>query len=388
VNPPAPATAARPREQGGPLPLLRLDDADPALLEELMDAVRGVASRSAFTLGSEVDAFEGEFADYCGSAEAIGVSSGTEALGLALRALDLGPGDEVLVPANSFIATAEAVTLAGAVPRFVDVDPTTGLLTPAILEEALAPATRAVIPVHLHGATVDMPAIMPIAARWGVRVVEDVAQATGAWIDGRRVGTFGDCGCFSFFPTKNLGAWGDGGAVVSDDADVARQVRLLRSHGEDPAERHRHRMPGTTARLDAIQAAVLRVKLARLDEWNVARRMLAASHTERLAGTTLELPDPQAGADHVFHHYVVQSDAREQLRSRLAALDVSSAVHYPTPIHLTEAYAPVGQGPGSLPGAERRAQRICSLPFWPGMDDASAERLVTALDGAVQRAAA
>jgi dTDP-3-amino-3,4,6-trideoxy-alpha-D-glucose transaminase len=388
VIPPATASLALTGADRGPLPLLRLDDADPALLEELMEAVRSVATRSAFTLGSDVEGFEGEFAEYCGSTEAIGVSSGTEALALALRALDLGPGDEVLVPTNSFIATAEAVTLAGAVPRFVDVDPGTGLLTPSIFEQALRPQTRCVIPVHLHGATVDMPAIMAIAARAGISVVEDVAQATGAWIEGRRVGTFGDCGCFSFFPTKNLGGWGDGGAVVSDDARVARRVRLLRSHGEDPAERHRHRMPGTTARLDAIQAAVLRVKLRRLDEWNVARRMLAAALTERLAGAPLELPDAAAAADHVFHHYVVQSDERDALRSRLAGLEVASAVHYPTPIHLTEAYAPLADGPGSLPGAELRAQRICSLPFWAGMDDASADRLVAALGAAVRRAAA
>jgi dTDP-3-amino-3,4,6-trideoxy-alpha-D-glucose transaminase len=371
-----------------PLPLLRLDDSDPALLEELMDAVRGVASRSAFTLGSEVEDFEREFAAYCGSDEAVGVSSGTEALALALRALELDAGAEVLVPANSFIATAEAVSLAGAEPCFVDVDPATGLLTPELLEASLGPRTACVIPVHLHGATVDMPAVMRIAGRAGVRVVEDVAQAHGAWIGGRRTGTFGDCGCFSFFPTKNLGGWGDGGAVVSDDPRLARRIALLRSHGEDPRERHRHQLVGTTGRLDAIQAAVLRVKLRRLDEGNVARRMLAASLTERLANAPLALPDPSAAADHVFHHYVVQSDHREALRTRLAAIDVASAVHYPTPIHLTEAYAALGEGEGSLPGAERRARRICSLPFWPGMDDASAERLVTALRQSLEQAAA
>jgi dTDP-3-amino-3,4,6-trideoxy-alpha-D-glucose transaminase len=357
------------------LPLLRLDNHDP----ELTEAVARVAETGAFTLGAEVEAFEDEFAAYCGTEHAIGVSSGTEAIVLALRALEVGPGDEVVVPANSFIATAEAVSLVGATPRIVDVDLRTGLLTPAILERAIGPRTRCVIPVHLYGVTADMPAISALAADAGVAVVEDACQAHGAWIGAGRVGSFGQFGCFSFYPTKNLGGWGDGGAVVARDAELAERVRLLRSHGEAPGARNRHRIVGTTARLDAIQAAVLRIKLGRLEQSNVTRRTLAAELTERLAGSGLELPIVPLGGDHVFHLYVVRTGDRDALRERLAEQGVASAIHYPTPIHRTEAYAHLGLGRGSLPAAEQRADTICSLPFWPGMDDDDLDRVVEAI---------
>jgi dTDP-3-amino-3,4,6-trideoxy-alpha-D-glucose transaminase len=357
------------------LPLLRLDNQDP----ELLEAVTRIAETGAFTLGAEVEAFEQEFAAYCGTEHTIGVSSGTEAIVLALRALEIGPGDEVVVPANSFIATAEAVSLVGATPRIVDVDVRTGLLTPAILERAIGPRTRCVIPVHLYGATADMPAISALAADAGVPLIEDACQAHGAWIGPRRVGGFGQFGCFSFYPTKNLGGWGDGGAVVARDAELAERVRLLRSHGEASGARNRHRVVGTTARLDGIQAAVLRIKLGRLEQWNASRRALAAELTERLAGAGLELPVVPEGGDHVFHLYVVRAGDRDALRERLGQQGVASAIHYPTPIHRTEAYAHLGLGPGSLPAAERRAETICSLPFWPGMDDDDLDRVVEAI---------
>jgi dTDP-4-amino-4,6-dideoxygalactose transaminase len=361
------------------LPLLRLDNRDPELLAELTEAVARVAETGAFTLGAEVGSFEHEFAGYCGTEHAIGVSSGTEAISLALRALEVGPGDEVVVPANSFIATAEAVSFVGATPRIVDVDPDTGLLTPTILERAIGPRTRCAIPVHLYGATVDMPAISALAADAGIAVIEDACQAHGAWIGAARVGSFGQFGCFSFYPTKNLGGWGDGGAVVVRDDELAERVRLLRSHGEAPGARNRHRIVGTTARLDAIQAAVLRIKLSRLEQWNSARRALAAELTDRLAGTGLGLPVVPEGGDHVFHLYVVQTGHRDALREHLAEQGVASAIHYPTPIHRTEAYAHLGLGPGSLPAAERRAGTICSLPFWPGMGDDDLDRVVEAI---------
>ena len=265
-------TATQPISTDWPFPFVELDNADPELLAELIAVVADVARRAAFTLGDEVEAFEREFAAYCGAREAVGVSSGTEALVLALRALEIGPGDEVVVPANTFIATAEAVTLVGARPRVVDVDPATGLLTPALVEEALGARTRCVIPVHLYGATADVEGIVAVARRAGVAVVEDACQAHGARIGDRRAGTVGDLGCFSFYPTKNLGGWGDGGAVVTSDPELAGRVRLLRSHGEGAQERHRHRLPGSTARLDGIQAAVLRVKLRRLERANDERR--------------------------------------------------------------------------------------------------------------------
>jgi dTDP-3-amino-3,4,6-trideoxy-alpha-D-glucose transaminase len=363
----------------GQIPITRLDPADPALLEELLEVVAGVASRGAFTMGHELDAFEAEFAAYCETGHAIGVSSGTEAIVLALRALGIGRGDEVVVPANSFIATAEAVSLVGATPRLVDVDPDTHLITADALEAAIGARTRCVIPVHLMGSTVDMDPLLDVARSTGLYVIEDCAQAHGARYHGQRVGTFGDLGCFSFYPTKNLGGWGDGGAVVSSEPDLADQVRLLRSHGEGP--RYHHSIVGTTARLDALQAALLRVKLRRLDGWNDDRRRLGAALRDGLAGTAVELPAPASlGADHVYHLFVVRTPRREALREALAQDGVATAVHYPIPIHRTGAYEPLGLGTGSLPVVERLAQEICTLPLFPTMSDDELDRVVAAVE--------
>lgn len=374
------ATVDSPRDNA-PVPLMRLDFADGELLEELMGAVREVAERGAFTLGEPVEAFEREFAAYCETDFAIGVSSGTEALALGLRALEIGPGDEVIVPTNSFIATAEAVSAVGATPRLVDVDPDSHLLTAEIVADNLNPRVRCVIPVHLFGATVDLQPILELTAQTGIHVIEDACQAHGARYRGRRVGAHGALGCFSFYPTKNLGAWGDGGAVVTSDPDLAERVRLLRSHGEQP--RYHHRMVGTTARLDALQASVLRHKLRRLDDWNDERRGLGAALRARLelADTTAVEPvkPPFTGADRVYHLFVVRTDARDALREHLSEWGIASAIHYPTPIHLTEAYAHLGLGPGSLPVSEELSRRICSLPLFPGMTDAESERVSEAV---------
>ena len=359
------------------IPITRLDQADPELLEELLGVVSRVASAGAFTLGSELEAFEAEFAAYCETDHAVGVSSGTEALVLALRALDIGPGDEVIVPTNSFIATAEAVSLAGATPRLVDVDPGSHLMTAAAVEAAIGPRTRAVIPVHLMGSAVDMTPLVDVARRAGLRVIEDCAQAHGAHYRGQRVGTFGDIGCFSFYPTKNLGAWGDGGGIVTGDAELAHRVRLLRSHGEEP--RYHHQIVGTTARLDALQAALLRVKLRRLDAANEARRRLGASLRDGLAGTSLELPAASSPeSDHVYHLFITRTDRRELLRAFLGERGVATAVHYPFAIHRTGAYSDLGLGPGSLPVAERLAEQICTLPLFPTMSD---DELTQVIDG-------
>ena len=348
------------------VPLTQLDNADPWLFSELMAAVEKVASNAAFTLGAEVEAFEADFAAYCETSEAVGVASGTDALALSLRALGIGPGDEVIVPANTFIATAEAVTGVGAAVRLVDVDPETHLLTAELVEAAIGPATRCVIPVHLYGRTVDMDPLLSLARRAGLAVVEDACQAHGARYRGRRVGSMGDCGCFSFYPAKNLGAWGDGGAVVTSRPELARQVRLLRSHGESP--RYHHRVWGTTARLDAIHAAILRVKLSRLDDWNARRRRIGAELTAALADTSVRTPvPPRGGTDHVFHQYVVVAEKRDGLRDHLAARGVASGIHYPVPVHLCDAYAALGLGRGSLPAVEWLAERICSLPMFPQM---------------------
>jgi dTDP-3-amino-3,4,6-trideoxy-alpha-D-glucose transaminase len=367
------------------VPLTRLDYADPELLEELMGAVRGVAERGAFTLGEPVEEFEREFAEYCETDHAVGVSSGTEALALALRALEIGPGDEVIVPTNSFIATAEAVSAVGATPRLLDVDPESHLLTAEIVAENLSPSVRCIIPVHLFGATVELDPILDLAKDRGIHVVEDACQAHGARYRGRRVGSFGTFGCFSFYPTKNLGAWGDAGAVTTSVPELAERVQLLRAHGERP--RYRHRLIGTTARLDALQAAVLRPKLSRLDDRNTERRRLGAALREALRAGSSEAgaaePIEIAGvseaeaehADHVYHLFVVRTERRDQLREHLAKHGVASAIHYPTPIHRTEAYAALGLGSGSLPVAERQAESMCSLPLFPDMTDAELERV-------------
>jgi dTDP-3-amino-3,4,6-trideoxy-alpha-D-glucose transaminase len=362
------------------IPLTRLDNADPGLMEELLATVERIARAGAFTLGPEVEEFETEYAEYCGTAHAIGVSSGTEALVLVLRALGIGPGDEVILPANSFIATAEAVSLVGATPRFVDVDETTALLTAETVASAIGPRTRCIIPVHLYGRTVALEPIIALAREHELRVIEDACQAHGAWIDGRRAGSLGDAGCFSFYPAKNLGAWGDGGAVVTDDPGIDEQVRLLRAHGE--RTRYHHELVGTTARLDALQAAILRVKLRYLDGWNDDRRRVGAALADALRGGPVTPPVPSGdGTDHVFHQFVVECEGRDALRELLAERGVASAIHYPIPIHRTAAYASAGLGEGSLPVAERLAERICSLPIYPTM---SGEEIAAVAD-AVKR---
>ena len=355
-----------------------LDHRDARLLNELLGAVAGVASAGAFTLGEGVEGFEREFAAYCTAKYAVGVSSGTDALVLSLRALGLGPGDEVIVPANSFIATAEAVSLVGATPRFADVDPETHTVTAELVEAAIGPGTRCVIPVHLYGRTADLDPILALARRAGLFVVEDAAQAHGARYRGRPVGSLGTCGCFSFYPAKNLGAWGDAGAVVTNDPELATKIRLLRAHGEEP--RHRHRVVGTTARLDAVQAAVLHAKLPRLDGWNERRRWVGRVLSEAIAGSGVIAPVPPAsGCDHVFHQYVVRADDRDRLRAHLQARRISSAIHYPVPIHRSPAYAHLGHRPGSCPVAERLAETICSLPVHPGIGEPEIERISSAV---------
>ena len=358
------------------IPTTRLDQADPALLEELLAVVDRVARAGAFTMGTELEAFEDEFATYCGSPHAVGVSSGTEAISLALRAMDIGPGDEVIVPSNSFIATAEAVSWVGATPKLVDVDPHTHLITAEAVAEAIGPRTRCVIPVHLMGATVDLDPILKLARENDLRVIEDTAQAHGAFHKERRVGSLGDFGCFSFYPTKNLGGWGDGGAVVTGDEQLAAKVKLLRSHGESP--RYHHQIIGTTARLDALQAALLRVKLRGLDARNEDRRRLGAALRTGLAGTAVQLPSPAfEGADHVYHLFIVRSSDRDALRAHLERHGVSTAVHYPFPIHRTDAYGAAPEG--SLPVSERLAREICTLPLFPTMSDLEVERIIAAV---------
>lgn len=364
------------------IPLTQLDDHDPELMEELLGTVARVARRAGFTGGPEVEAFEEEFSAYTGTAHAVGVASGTDALQLGLRALGIGPGDEVVVPANSFIATAEAVSLPGATPIFADVDVDAQVMTVETVEAALTERVRAIIPVHLFGRTVDLDPIMALAADRGIAVVEDACQAHGALYRGRRVGSIGAFGAFSFYPAKNLGAWGDGGALTTNDPALADHVRLLRSHGERP--RYVHRTSGTTARLDALQAAILRIKLRRLEGWNDRRRKVGASLSRALAGTSVIVPAPaSADGDHVFHQFVVRSRDRDGLREHLDRHEVASGVHYPFPIHRSGAYAPSVSG-DPAPHCTVLATEICSLPIFPSMDQEAIDR-VAAVVAAFER---
>ena len=362
------------------IPMAVMDAADEELMTELLAAVERVARAGAFTGGEAVERFEADFAAYCEAPEAIGVSSGTEALALALRALGVEAGDEVLVPANSFIATAEAVVLAGALPRFADVELETQLVTAETVQAALTPRTRCVIPVHLYGRTVDMDPIMDLAEHEDLLVLEDACQAHGARYRGRRVGTLGDAGAFSFYPAKNLGAWGDAGAVVTSREDVADRVRLLRSHGERP--RYVHRCVGTTARLDAIQAAVLRVKLAGLDATNETRRAIASNLRAAIENSdVLSAPArvPE-GADHVYHQFVVRTPERDGLRAALDRAGIASAIHYPVPINRTEAFRHLGEAE-TAPTAGMLASEILSLPVFPSMDTGQLALLCEVLRG-------
>jgi dTDP-3-amino-3,4,6-trideoxy-alpha-D-glucose transaminase len=375
---PAAGSRAGRDDRPAPVPLVRMDAADPGLLEQLLDAVREVAEEGAFTGGRHVEAFEAELAEFCETPQAVAVSSGTAALTLALRALGIGAGDEVVVPANSFIATAEAVCHVGARARFADVDPATHLVTAETVAAVMTDRVRAVVPVHLMGATADVDAIQEVAYPRGAAVVEDACQAIGARLRGRRAGTIGDAGCLSFYPAKNLGAWGDGGAVVTDDQEIAERVRLLRSHGERP--RYNHLLVGDTARLHAVQAAVLRVKLRRLEQVTEERRSLGARLREALADAPVELVDlPGPGGDHVFHLFVVRSEHRDALRGHLEEHGVASAIHYPLPIHLTPAFATVMPQAGTAPVAERLASQICTLPLFPGMTDGQLARVAGAV---------
>jgi dTDP-4-amino-4,6-dideoxygalactose transaminase len=354
--------------EGKRVPFIRLDNANPELMAELLEVVERIASESAFTLGPELERFERNFAAYCGTEHGIGVSSGTAALELALRGLGIGPGDEVIVPTYSFIATAEAISTVGATPVIVDVEEETALIDAEIVAAAITERTRCVIPVHLFGRTVEMDPLLELCRERGIAVVEDACQAHGALYRGKPVGSLGDAGCFSFYPTKNLGGWGDGGAFVSNDAELSHRVRLLRSHGE--GTRHHHEIATGTHRLDTLQAAILDVKLRHLEDWNQRRREAAAALGAALIGSPVELPVPATPhGDNVFHLFVIRSRHRDALRDHLDACGVASAIHYPTPIHLQPAYADLGLGPGSLPVAERLASENCSLPIFPAIED-------------------
>ncbi len=348
-----------------------------SLKVELDRAIGQVLDDGWFILGKNVAAFEQEFATYCGAAHAIGVGNGTDALQLALMACGVGPGDEVITAPHSATFTALAISATGAVPRFVDIQANSFNLDPARLLDAIGPRTRAIIPVHLYGQPADMQPILAIARQHGLVVIEDAAQAHGARYQGRRAGSLGDVGCFSFYPSKNLGAFGDGGMVVTSDPELADRVRMLR-HGGQKA-RYDHQLLGINSRLDELQAAILRVKLAYLDRWNQQRRHIAALYTALLTDSAVEPPLEQPGVEHIYHLYVVRCRNRSALQAHLTQRGIETAVHYPTPIHLQAAYRGLNLGRGSFPVAEQCAQEVLSLPIYPELSDAKVRQVVAAI---------
>ncbi len=344
-----------------------------AIGPELQRAVSDVLARTDWILGAEIDQFEQEFAAYCETEYAIGVDSGTSALELALRAVGVGPGDEVITAANSFIATALAITHTGADVRLVDVCPGTATIDPDEIARAVTPRTKAIVPVHLYGRVAEMHTVLAIAARHGLAVIEDACQAHGARYNGRRAGSLGIAAAFSFYPAKNLGACGDAGAVVTNDPEIDRAVRLLRNYGQ--SEKYHHEIAGFNRRLDTIQAAILRAKLRHLDGWNASRVASAATYSELLRGSNVVPPSPVAQAEHVWHLYVIESGERDLLREALSARGVETGVHYPVPIHLQAAYRSLGCPAGSFPVSERLAGRILSLPMFPEITRAQVEHV-------------
>jgi dTDP-4-amino-4,6-dideoxygalactose transaminase len=346
------------------VPFLNLKAQYDAIAQEIEQSIKDVLSTCAFSGGPFVERFEAEFASFCGADHAIGVGSGTEALWLALVALGVKAGDEVITAPNSFIATAEAISLAGAEPVFVDVEEGSFTLDPSLLEAAITPRTRAIIPVHLFGQTADMEPILAVARKHGLAVLEDACQAHGAQYRGKRAGSLGDAGCFSFYPGKNLGAYGEAGGVVTSDRQLADRIRMLRDHGQ--SRKYYHEMVGTNGRMDGIQGAVLSVKLKYLEQWNEARRKHAAAYREVLKPlASVQAPQEMEYARHIYHVFAVRSQGREQLIDALADRGIACGVHYPVPIHLQRAYASRGQGLGSYPMAERCAREFVSLPMFP-----------------------
>lgn len=336
-----------------------------SIKEEIGEAIERVLRDAAFILGREVEAFENAFAAYLNVPHCLGVNSGTAAIQLAVMACGIGAGDEVIVPANSFFASAEGVSTAGATPVFVDADPITYNINPHLIEAAITARTRAIMPVHLYGQTADMGAIMSLAARHNLLVIEDAAQAHGARYKDARAGSFGHAACFSFYPGKNLGAYGEGGAVVTADDEVARRVRLLRDHGSE--RKYYHELIGYNFRLEGLQGAVLGVKLPHLERWNALRREHARRYTKLLENSDVVLPREAKDAHHVYHLYTIQIDDRDALQSALSAAKIQTGIHYPVPIHLQPAYASLGYAAGDFPVTEALAARTLSLPLFPEM---------------------
>ena len=335
------------------------------LRDEILPALDRVCQNSSFVIGEEVEAFEREFADFCGTKHCVALSSGTAALHLGLLALGVQSDDEVITSPNSFLATAEAITYCGAVPVFVDIDPATANLDPALIERAITPRTRAILPVHVYGRPADMDPIREIAARRNLRVLEDAAQAHGCRYRGRRAGGLAHAAAFSFYPTKNLGAYGEGGALTTNDDQIAKFARAARSHGQ--TARYEHEFVGYNYRMQGFQGAVLRIKLRHLYGWTSRRQEFAREYRRLLANVRVDIPADDPRDECVYHQFVIYADNRNALVSFLAAREIETVVHYPRPIHLQPAYSSLGLPPGTFPRAERACERVLSLPLHPGL---------------------
>jgi len=344
---------------------------------EVDAAVSHILDSCEFVLGTEVSRFEEEFAAYCGTSDCVALNSGTSALHLALLAAGVGPGDEVITVPFTFVASVAAILYAGARPVLVDIDPHSFTMDPAAIEAAITPRTKAILPVHLYGQPADMDPILEIARHRGLVVIEDAAQAHGAKYKGRSAGSLGDLACFSFYPTKNLGAYGEGGAVTTNNAEHARTIRMLRDWGQD--RKYHHLLRGFNYRMEGLQGAILRVKLRHLDQWTEARRSAASKYKRLLADCGVELPIEMPWARHVYHVYTLRTEDRDGLQSALRAEGIQTAVHYALPAHLQPAYADLGYSRGAFPQSEKTAMEVLSLPLYPEITDAQIQKVAQAL---------
>jgi dTDP-4-amino-4,6-dideoxygalactose transaminase len=355
------------------IPLLDLVAQYEQLQDEMLPAIERVLSSAHFILGEEVELFEDRFAAFCGTDHCVGLSNGTEALHLTMRALGIGPGDEVITVANTFMATALAIAYTGARPVFVDADPVDYNIDVNLIESAVTERTKAIIPVHLYGQPADMKAILTLAKRFDLKVIEDACQAHGAMYGKQRAGSMGDAACFSFYPGKNLGAYGDGGATVTNDPALAERLRVLRNYGQPV--KNEHSMLGFNCRLDTMQAAVLQVKLNYLDEWNDKRRAVAQRYNELLAGSDVVIPTENDDVRHVYHLYVIQHEKRDELIEHMKQCGVYCGVHYPKPLHLAKPFRTARTVPQGVPVSMRLAKRILSLPMYPELTESQIQHV-------------
>lgn len=359
------------------VPFLDLKAQIQPIRDEIWRELELVVDRTAFASGPAAAAFEEDFAAYSGVRECVALNSGTSALHVAMRCLDIGPGDEVITVSMSFVATAWPILYLGARPVFVDIDPERFTLDPSRLEAALTPRTRAIVPVHLYGQCADMDPILELAKERGIPVIEDAAQAAGAKYKGRRAGSMGTIGCFSFYPGKNLGAWGEGGAITTDSLEIAERARRLRDHGQ--SQKHLHDEVGYNYRMDGLQGAVLRVKLRYLDEWNDRRRQVARLYDSILQTAPIRTPKACPDGEHIYHLYVIRSREREALREGLQERGIQTGLHYPKPIHTQEPFVALACRPGDLPVSEALGRQCLSLPIFPELSEVQIRRVAEAL---------